>query len=108
MLLDEETRRQRGADQDFDAAAFRKRFLDATPLGSIELQIAFGPKGEYGSWLRTHHAVARINGILFVHGGISPSVAAARMRGHQRADRQGTGIVVGLTHLLAGRFPDDP
>ena len=56
--------------------AFRKQFMDATPLGSIELQIAFGPKGEYGSWLRTHHAVARINGIVFLHGGISPSVAA--------------------------------
>src|SRR5262245_35178070 len=56
VLLEQETKRQRGADQSFDASAFRKRFLDTTPLGSIELQIALGPKGEYGTWLRTHPA----------------------------------------------------
>jgi hypothetical protein len=75
-LADQESRRQQGTDKKFDADAFRKRFIDATPLGSIELQIAFGPKGEYGSWLRTHHVAAVINGLMFLHGGTSPSVAA--------------------------------
>jgi hypothetical protein len=36
---------------------------------------AFSPKGEYGAWLRGNPAAARINGILFVHGGISSRVA---------------------------------
>jgi len=54
----------------------RKRFLTTTPLGQTEMILAFGAKGEYGHWLRTHDAVARINGILFLHGGISPAVAS--------------------------------
>jgi hypothetical protein len=73
VLLEQETKRQGGADRDVDA--FRKRFLDSTPLGSIELQMAVGPKGEYGTWLRARDAVAIVNGIAFVHGGFSPSVA---------------------------------
>jgi Calcineurin-like phosphoesterase len=53
-----------------------EEFLKATPLGQTEMIIAFGAKGDYGKWLRTHDAVAKINGILFLHGGISPAVAA--------------------------------
>jgi len=53
----------------------RERALADTPLGSIELQRAFAPGGEYGTWLRSHETVARINGVLFVHGGISPAAA---------------------------------
>ena len=53
----------------------RKEMLKITPLGSLELQVAFGPDGEYGKWLRTLDTVAKINGVLFVHGGISPAVA---------------------------------
>jgi len=49
--------------------------LEETPLGSIEMSRAFGPRGDYGKWLRTLDAVVRINGVVFVHGGISPAVA---------------------------------
>lgn len=52
-----------------------EEFLKTTPLGQTEMIIAFGAKGEYGKWLRTHDAVAKINGILFLHGGISAAVA---------------------------------
>jgi hypothetical protein len=50
-------------------------FIKNTALGQTEMMIAFGAKGDYGKWLRTHDAVVRINGILFLHGGISPAVA---------------------------------
>ncbi len=53
-----------------------EEFLKTTPLGQTEMIIAFGAKGDYGKWLRTHDAVAKINGMLFLHGGISPAVAA--------------------------------
>lgn len=71
-----------------DSEEIRRRFMDiakpenrdemlkATPLGSLELQVAFGRDGEYGKWLRTLDAVAKINGVLFLHGGISPAVAS--------------------------------
>lgn len=55
----------------------RAELLKNTPLGMIELIRAYGPRGEYGAYLRKLNAIARINGMLFVHGGISPAFAAA-------------------------------
>jgi hypothetical protein len=52
-----------------------KTAIEAFPLGSIEMRLAFGPNGTYGKWLRTLDTVATINHVLFVHGGISPTVA---------------------------------
>jgi hypothetical protein len=34
----------------------------------------YGPDMQLGRWLRTKHVAVRLNGILFVHGGISPHV----------------------------------
>jgi hypothetical protein len=56
--------------------ADRAALLKETPLGSIELRVAFGREGPYGKWLRTLNGVAKINGVLFLHGGISPAAAA--------------------------------
>jgi len=46
------------------------------PPGFIEQREAFRPEGSYGKWLRGHAAVAEIGDMIFLHGGISPSVAA--------------------------------
>jgi hypothetical protein len=54
----------------------REELLKTTPLGSVEMQIAFMREGMYGQWLRTLDTVVKINGVLFVHGGISPLVSA--------------------------------
>jgi len=71
-----------------DSEAVRERLLERaqpeardelrkqTPLGYVELNLAFAPDGEYGKWLREHPAVVKINGVLFLHGGISPAGAA--------------------------------
>ncbi len=59
------------------APTLRDQLLQA-PLGTIELVTAFGPNGTYGAYLRGLNAVARINGILFVHGGLSPAMSARR------------------------------
>jgi Calcineurin-like phosphoesterase len=49
------------------------------PAGFIEQREALGPKGEYGKWLRGHVAVAEIDGIIFLHGGISPELAKTKL-----------------------------
>src|SRR6266704_1592144 len=49
------------------------------PVGFIEHREAFGPKGEYGEWLRGHAAVAEIDGIIFLHGGIHPNLAHLKL-----------------------------
>jgi hypothetical protein len=46
------------------------------PAGFIEQREAFSPNGAYGKWLRSHNAVTETNGIIFLHGGISPAVAS--------------------------------
>jgi hypothetical protein len=71
----------RTASERFDRDRFRDRFMSQTPLGSVERQLAFGPDGQYGRWLRARDAVVKINGILFVHGGISPAAAALGCEG---------------------------
>jgi hypothetical protein len=50
----------------------RDRVAKDTPLGWVEMRTAIGRSGDYGRWLRTHDVVVRINGIVFLHGGIGP------------------------------------
>lgn len=52
----------------------RKRWDANHPLGFAEHRRAFGPEGKYGKWIRGHNAVVRIDGTLFLHGGISPKL----------------------------------
>ena len=75
-VLAEASARAKPSNQPFDDTAFRSSFLERTPLGWVEMQMAFGPKGEYGRWLRERDTMVKINGVVFLHGGISPSVAA--------------------------------
>jgi hypothetical protein len=49
------------------------------PVGFIEHREAFSPNGEYGKWLRTHLAVAKIGDVIFLHGGIHPSLASRKV-----------------------------
>ena len=64
--------RQRVADQ--YAPADRAKIL-AEPLGMIEMIEAFKPQANHGAYLRTLDTTVRINGVVFVHGGLSPEVA---------------------------------
>ncbi len=75
LLLADNVKRSKAAGIEFDGQAFRKQFFDATPLGGVEMQLAFAAKGEYGRWLRERDAMVKINGILFMHGGPSAAVA---------------------------------
>lgn len=61
-------------NKDFDEAQ-RRRWEAEVPLGLVELRRAFGPDGAYGKWIRGHNAVIRIDGTLFLHGGLSPRYA---------------------------------
>jgi hypothetical protein len=49
------------------------------PPGFIEHREAFSPKGKYGKWLRQHSALAKIGGVIFLHGGISPSLVPMKL-----------------------------
>jgi hypothetical protein len=53
----------------------REQVKANTPLGLVEMRMAFGRQGNYGDWMRKLNTVVKINGILFAHGGFSPAVA---------------------------------
>jgi Calcineurin-like phosphoesterase len=74
-LSQQAEQRAKTEGREFDVAAYREQFMKEVPLGMIELRQAFGPQGEYARWIRERPTVARINGVLFLHGGISPEIA---------------------------------
>jgi len=81
-------RRAKAEEKPFDEAAFREQFMKEIPLGYVEMRQAFGPAGEYAKWLRERHAVVKINGIVFVHGGINAATAALGCAGINEAVRR--------------------
>jgi hypothetical protein len=60
--------------------AGRAKWMDEHPPGFVEHRDAFGPKGKYGRWIRTHHAVVQIGEGVFVHGGLSPALEIPSIR----------------------------
>ena len=78
----------KAAGKPFAPEEYRQNFLKQIPLGYLEMRQAFGPMGDYGKWVRARPAVARINGILFMHGGISSTVAPMGCEGIDAAVRK--------------------
>src|SRR5271157_1789184 len=54
-------------------------WLARHPAGFIEQREAFGPTGDYGAWLRGHAAVAEMEGIILLHGGIHPGLTNTKL-----------------------------
>ena len=71
----------RGAKEPFDRDAFRKLFISQTPLGRSSGRSRSPRRPGYGRWLRARETVVKINGMLFLHGGISPATAALGCEG---------------------------
>jgi len=62
----------------------RGEFNERFPPGFFGHRQAFEADGEYGSWLLTKPIVVVINGTAFVHGGLSPMIAAIGLDGVNR------------------------
>lgn len=71
------TRELPGQDIEESRAQFDKRY----PPGFFAHRKAFAPDGKYGSWLHGKPMIVVVNGIAFVHGGLSPSVAEIGLEG---------------------------
>jgi hypothetical protein len=64
------------AGQELDEGAFHKKFYAEVPLGFVERTQAFSAEGEYGRFIRNLPVVARIDRVVFLHGGLTPETAA--------------------------------
>jgi hypothetical protein len=68
-------KRARAEKKEFNEREYRAQFMKDFPLGYFDMQLAFGKDGDYGKWVRSRVAAVRINGVLFIHGGVSDAVA---------------------------------
>jgi hypothetical protein len=57
----------------------QEAWMAARPLGYIEYKEAFAPRGKYGAWLRGKPIVTVVSGTIFMHAGIPPANAPARI-----------------------------
>ena len=53
---------------------------------------AMAADGKYGKWIRNHTVVIKINDILFLHAGFSPSVCRDVAHNHQQGYNGGLGV----------------
>ena len=63
----------------------------------VERAQALSASGEYGKWLRAHDVIATVNGVGFVHGGLTPEVAALGCEGINRKVRSELGADLAQT-----------
>jgi hypothetical protein len=57
----------------------REAWLTTHPLGYVEYKDALSPRGKYGAWLRGKPMVVEVDGNIFMHAGINPDSAPARI-----------------------------
>lgn len=67
--------------ESFDEQAFREKFDAQAPPGFVERVTAFSAEGRYGRWLRERPVTVLVNGVVFVHGGLTPESAALGCKG---------------------------
>ena len=83
------------------AEQVRAQWMSEHPLGWVEHKLAWSPSGELGKWAIGNPAIVKIDGTLFVHGGISAEYAKASMddvnrrvaAGMQAADDSATSVL---------------
>ena len=57
----------------------QEAWLAAHPAGFIEYKDALSPKGKYGAWLRSKPMITVVDGNIFMHAGIPPDTAPAKL-----------------------------
>ena len=60
-------------------AQTREAWLTTHPLGYAEYKEALSPRGKYGAWLRGKPMVTEVAGNIFMHAGIDPANAPAKI-----------------------------
>ena len=64
-----------------DLRYVNEKYMDGIVSESgIRYDDLFGPAMQLGRWLRTKHLAVRLNGILYVHGGLGPQVVARNLK----------------------------
>ncbi len=65
----------RQSDPELSKREIKAKWEETYPLGRVEHQAEWGPKGEIGKWVIANPVVALVQDTLFAHGGISADYA---------------------------------
>jgi len=79
-ILKRRREQARAAGETLDEGALRSSFEKEAPLGFVERTLAFSARSDYGEWLRERNPVAKVGDVVFLHGGLTPEVAALGCR----------------------------
>ena len=74
-----ENKKEKGEPVPTVYAQTREQWMSEHPLGYVEYKEAIGPKGKYGTWLRGKPIITEVNGNIFMHAGINPANAPAKI-----------------------------
>ena len=83
-------------------SAIRDAWMADHPLGWVEHQRAWSPSGELGRWATANPAIVKIDGTLFVHGGISAEYARLPL---DEANRR---VAAAMARGESGSILEDP
>jgi hypothetical protein len=61
-------------------AASEEEWMAQHPGGFVEYREALSPSGAYGRWIRQHPAVTKVGDVIFLHGGIAPSLTSMSLK----------------------------
>ena len=70
-----EAKKLQAANPNTPPSQLRDQWMAQHPLGWVEHRDAWSPSGELGRWATGNPAVVKIDGTLFVHGGLSAEYA---------------------------------
>ena len=76
-------------------------FDEQFPPGYFARQRALGAEGKYGTWLAEQPIVVKVNGIVFLHGGLTPEVAALGLDEINRQFHESIRLVFESIEVLA-------
>jgi len=85
------------ADRTTARGAALQSFNRSFPPGYFGRQKSFEPEGEYGAWLLEQPVIVKINGVVYLHGGLSEEFAALGIEGINDT------VATQLTRHLEGR-----
>ena len=74
-----ELKKEKGEPVPSVYAQTMEAWLTTHPLGYVEYKEALSPLGKYGAWLRGKPMVAEAGGSIFMHAGINPASAPAKI-----------------------------
>jgi len=69
------------AARQMDRGKRKDAFDEEFPPGWFAHRQAFSPDGEYGAWILSKPVLLELDGTLFVHGGVEPSVTSLDLGG---------------------------